>query len=70
MKREVKKGTMCFIVDENKERANGSISMDKDRVLDIGDIFKFNEDWENHKSVPMVVVGFLDFFPLIVEMAV
>lgn len=68
MKKEVKKGTVCFFVDENKELTNIQIDMDKDRSLEVGDIFKWNEDWENHKHIPMVVVGFMDFFPLIVEM--
>lgn len=64
---EVKKGTVCFLVDENKEMTNQQISMDKDRGLAVGDIFKWNEDLENFNSIPFVVVGFADNFPLIVE---
>lgn len=65
---KVSKGTVCFIVDETKELTNAQISMDKDRELNLGDIFKFNEDFDNFNHVPFVVVGFTDGFPLIVEM--
>lgn len=64
---KIKKGTVCFLVDENKELTNQQISMDKDRDLNIGDIFKWNEDLGNLNPIPFVVVGFVDNFPLVVE---
>lgn len=67
MKRSFTKGTVCFFVNENKEITNFQISLDKDRELEIGDIFMFNEDYKNFNHIPMVVVGFVDMFPLIVE---
>jgi|GEM_PF-5253954 len=67
MKRGFQKGTVCFFVNENKELTNCQISLDKHRQLEIGDIFMFNEDFKNFNHIPMVVVGFADIFPLIVE---
>lgn len=64
---KIDKGTICFLVDENKELNNQQISMDKDRDLNIGDIFKWNEDLGNLNPIPFVVVGFIDHFPLVVE---
>ena len=60
MKRNFKKGTVCIFVDENKELINSQISLDKDRQLEVGDIFIFNEDLENFNHIPMVVVGFME----------
>lgn len=70
MKRKFLKGTVCFFVDENKEITNSQISLDKDRDLEIGDIFMFNEDLKNFNHIPMVVVGFADIFPLIIEASI
>lgn len=70
MKRKFFKGTICFFVDENKEITNSQISLDKDRELEIGDIFILNEDLKNFSNIPMVVVGFMDIFPLIVEASI
>lgn len=70
MKRNFIKGTVCIFVDENKEITNSQISLDKDRKLEVGDIFIFNEDLENFNHIPMVVVGFMDKFPLIVEVKI
>lgn len=67
MKKNFKKGSICLFVNENKELTNSQISLDKDRELEVGDIFIFNEDFENFNHIPMVVVGFMDMFPLIVE---
>ena len=64
---KISKGTICFLVNENKKMTNGSFSMDKDRELNIGDIFMWLEDKPNFNSIPYVVVGFADSFPLVIE---
>lgn len=66
-KQMVTKGTISFIVNENKEITNQSICMDKDRELAVGDVFNFNEDYHNFTPTPFKIVGFANIFPLIIE---
>lgn len=64
---DVKKGTYCFIDDANNEPTNQSVSMDKDRFLQVGDILIWCEDLKPQYHNKFKVTGFADFMPVLVE---
>lgn len=61
----VRKGILCFIVDEEGKQTNESVNMDIDRELEVDNIFNWKPSkWD---GVKFKVIGFMDFFPLIAE---
>lgn len=68
-KKMVKKGTLLFVVDENKKRTNSSFNMPIDKELEVGDILNIFEGTKLEKEYKsfVVVVGWIDMFPAVVE---